>query len=88
MKNLNRRDFFKTAAFGISAATLGASSVKGADNMLSEDRIGVLVDTDVCVGCRHCEWACRVAHNLPTPRLITTLTIRFLKNSEGLIQLR
>jgi Fe-S-cluster-containing dehydrogenase component len=69
MKNLNRRDFLKTAAIGVSAATLGASSVKGADKILSEDRIGVLVDTDVCVGCRHCEWACRVAHDLPTPDL-------------------
>ncbi|HEY5536861.1 MAG TPA: twin-arginine translocation signal domain-containing protein [Ignavibacteria bacterium] len=40
MKNLNRRDFLKTAAIGVSAATLGASSVKGADKILSEDRIG------------------------------------------------
>jgi len=68
MKNINRRDFLKTAALGV-AATLGASNVKGAEKVLSEDRIGVLVDTDVCVGCRHCEWACRVAHDLPTPAL-------------------
>jgi Fe-S-cluster-containing hydrogenase components 1 len=69
MKNLNRRDFLKTTAVGISIGALGASSVKGADKMLSEDRIGVLVDTAVCVGCRHCEWACRVAHNMPTTDL-------------------
>ncbi len=71
MKNLNRRDFFKTAALGATIATLGASSVKGAEKILSENRIGILVDTDVCVGCRHCEWACRTAHNLPTPDLET-----------------
>ena len=45
---------------------LGTSAVKGADKTLSEDRIGILVDTAECVGCRLCEWACRVAHNLPT----------------------
>lgn len=69
MKNLNRRNFLKTAAIGASAVTLGASGVKAADKTLSEDRIGILVDTDVCVGCRHCEWACRTAHNLPTADL-------------------
>lgn len=69
MKDLNRRDFLKTTAFGISLAALGTKTVKGADKILSEERIGILVDTDVCVGCRHCEWACRKAHNLPTPEL-------------------
>ena len=66
MKNLNRRNFLKTAALCASAVTLGASGVKAADKTLSDDRIGILVDTDVCVGCRHCEWACRTAHNLPS----------------------
>ncbi|MFC2092474.1 4Fe-4S dicluster domain-containing protein [Bacteroidota bacterium] len=66
MKNLDRRKFIKTAAVGLSISTLGAATVKGADKTLSEDRIGILVDTAECVGCRHCEWACRVAHNLPT----------------------
>jgi Fe-S-cluster-containing dehydrogenase component len=71
MKNLNRRDFLKTTAFGVALAALGTKTVKGADKMLSEDRIGILVDTDVCVGCRHCEWACRTAHDLPTQALDT-----------------
>lgn len=69
MKNLNRRKFLKTAALGASMTALGTASVKGADKTLSEDRIGVLVDTTVCVGCRHCEWACRTAHNLPAGEL-------------------
>jgi Fe-S-cluster-containing dehydrogenase component len=71
MKNLNRRDFLKTTAIGASIGILGTKSAKGADKTLSENRIGILVDTDVCVGCRHCEWACRVAHNLPTQELDT-----------------
>jgi formate dehydrogenase iron-sulfur subunit len=65
MKNLNRRKFLKTAALGVSISTLGVSTVKGADKTLSEDRLGVLVDTTVCIGCRRCEWACRTAHSLP-----------------------
>jgi Fe-S-cluster-containing dehydrogenase component len=69
MKNLNRRDFLKSTALGVSAVALGATSVKGADKTLSEDRIGILVDTAVCIGCRNCEWACRVAHDLPTKEL-------------------
>ena len=69
MKNLNRRNFLKSAAFGISTAAIGSASVKAAEKPLSEDRVGILVDTDVCVGCRHCEWACRDAHNLQTNTL-------------------
>lgn len=69
MKNLSRRNFIKTAAIGASVAALGTTAVKAADKTLTEDRIGILVDTDVCVGCRHCEWACREAHNLPADDL-------------------
>jgi len=35
------------------------------ENILSEDRMGVLVDTTACIGCRNCEWACKKAHALP-----------------------
>ena len=70
MKNINRRDFLKSAAaLGIAAGTFGASTSKGTDKTLSDDRIGILVDTEACVGCRHCEWACRTAHELPTSDL-------------------
>lgn len=69
MKNLNRRRFLKTAAAGLSISTLIPKTVIGSEKTLSEDRIGILVDTTACVGCRHCEWACRVAHNFPTEGL-------------------
>jgi Fe-S-cluster-containing dehydrogenase component len=69
MKNLDRRDFFKTAAFGVAIGALGAKSAKASEKLLSDDRLGVLVDTTVCIGCRHCEWACKVAHNIPTTDL-------------------
>jgi len=61
MNNSNRRDFLK------SAAAIGATATAKAtpENVLSDDRMGVLVDTTVCIGCRHCEWACQKAHDMP-----------------------
>ena len=69
----NRRDFFKTAALiGASAATLPNASTKAEEKFkLSEDRMGALIDTTVCIGCRNCEWACKEAHNLATDSLDT-----------------
>jgi formate dehydrogenase iron-sulfur subunit len=68
MNAQNRRTFLKTAAaVGTAAAGLGTSTAVAAPkNILSPDRMGVLVDTTVCVGCRNCEWACKSAHDLPT----------------------
>ena len=68
MEKQNRRSFLKTSAIigaavsGISTKTANAKT----KNILSEDRMGVLVDTTVCIGCRNCEWACKNAHNIPT----------------------
>jgi Fe-S-cluster-containing dehydrogenase component len=33
--------------------------------------MGVLVDTTLCIGCRRCEYACKVAHDLPTEPIET-----------------
>lgn len=61
----SRRDFLKF----IGATTLAAANVKKANatpkNILSDDRFGVLVDTTACIGCRQCEYACKVEHGLP-----------------------
>jgi Fe-S-cluster-containing dehydrogenase component len=49
------------------AGVTSTKTVKGAPkNILSDDRMGVLVDTTVCIGCRKCEWACKTAHDMPT----------------------
>lgn len=67
MEKQNRRNFLKSA--GLLTATIAGVSAKPAkaapENILSEDRMGVLVDTTACIGCRNCEWACKEAHNLP-----------------------
>jgi len=66
-----RRNFLKHAALlGAGLAPVAARNAKAApDNVLSEDRMGVLVDTTLCIGCRSCEWACKAAHELPTKPL-------------------
>lgn len=71
MSGKSRRDFLKkSAALGAAAAAVSTSKAKaGPMNILSPDRMGVLVDTTVCVGCRNCEWACKEAHSLPAGNL-------------------
>ncbi|MBK7378662.1 MAG: 4Fe-4S dicluster domain-containing protein [Ignavibacteriales bacterium] len=66
MKNQNRRDFIKfSVAAGVGSTLITGSAQAGPKNILSPDRMGVLVDTTVCIGCGNCELACREAHNLP-----------------------
>ncbi len=71
MSGKSRRDFLKQSALiGAGVAGLSTTTAKaGPKNILSEDRMGVLVDTTVCVGCRNCEWACKDAHSLPAGNL-------------------
>jgi Fe-S-cluster-containing dehydrogenase component len=71
MKSPSRRSFLK-AGTAITAAAAGLTprvAQAGPENILSPDRLGVLVDTTVCIGCRNCEWACKTAHDMPTPPL-------------------
>lgn len=69
-KGITRKTFIKNAAV-IAAGLTGLPALARAKsgNILSPDRMGVLVDTTVCIGCRHCEWACKTSHGLPTPAL-------------------
>lgn len=72
MSGKSRRDFLKTSALiGAGVTGLSTTAKAGPKNILSEDRMGVLVDTTVCVGCRNCEWACKDAHNLPAGNLVS-----------------
>jgi len=72
MGKQSRRDFLKKA--GILGAGLAVTSPREASaapgNILSEDRMGVLVDTTVCIGCRRCEYACKKTHDLPAGNLM------------------
>ncbi|VAX15050.1 Quad-[4Fe-4S] ferredoxin, HycB/HydN/HyfA family [hydrothermal vent metagenome] len=67
----NRRDFLKSATL-IGAGAAGLSAKKVHAEILEatpDDRMGVLVDTTVCIGCRSCEWACKEAHSLEAGQL-------------------
>ena len=69
MKTQDRRSFLKVST-AIGAAATGltpAVAQAGPRNILAPGRMGVLVDTTVCIGCRNCEWACKTAHGLETP---------------------
>lgn len=59
---LSRRGFLKTTGTvaGTAAASLvGATPARASSSTdLDPDRLGVLVDHTLCIGCRRCEWAC------------------------------
>ncbi len=80
----NRRDFLKSTAFiGASVAGLSAKKVHaGIQESTPDDRMGVLVDTTVCVGCRSCEWTCKEAHSLETGPLQSYQEDRSVFNEE------
>jgi len=64
---VSRRDFLKIAG---SAASTAAVSLVGGEAAasplhLDPDRIGVLTDFTLCIGCRRCEWACAQQNELP-----------------------
>lgn len=59
-----RRGFLKLAGVAaLSSAGVAEASERG--GALDADRMGVLVDLTVCVGCRRCEWACCEENGLP-----------------------
>lgn len=65
--NQSRRNFLKTAGV-IGASLAGAkpdNAVANSKTVISDGRMGVLVDTTLCIGCRRCEFACRKAHDIP-----------------------
>src|SRR5512144_1660248 len=62
---MNRREFLKFGA--ATAVTAAAKNGRAEENGKPEEFVGVLVDTTRCIGCRSCERACSIAHELPVP---------------------
>ena len=62
---MNRRTFLKIGT--AAGSTLVAGRASAEENGDSEEFVGVLVDTTRCIGCRACERACSVEHDLPVP---------------------
>ena len=71
--SISRRGFLKGLALGgaaIGGTAAGASSAQaaGAAHFAGyPDRVGLLHDTTLCVGCRSCEAACAEVNDLPAP---------------------
>jgi Fe-S-cluster-containing dehydrogenase component len=66
---ISRREFLAgTAALGAGLAGLSPAVARAGEGRdPAPERMGVLVDTTVCIGCRNCEYGCKKAHDLPTP---------------------
>lgn len=63
---VNRRTFLQVFGGGAAAvAGAGKSSASTSATPVADDaRMGMLVDTTECIGCRKCEWACNREHKL------------------------
>jgi len=66
MGKINRRDFFKFSTAVAASSIPAMPGYAKPKSTFSEDRFGVLVDTTECIGCRKCEYACKIAHDIPT----------------------
>jgi Fe-S-cluster-containing dehydrogenase component len=68
MNELNRRSFFK--GLGVAATAAVAVQEAGAVQRRgpSEDAVGMLYDSTLCIGCQACVVACREANGLPPER--------------------
>ena len=69
---MDRRKFLKSLGagmLGVGGTTLTAGRPRAAEVIgdSGKEFKGVLVDTTRCIGCRSCEEACAVAHDLPVP---------------------
>jgi Fe-S-cluster-containing dehydrogenase component len=71
MGKQSRRDFLKSAALIVSSSAAATKVEAAPENMLSDDRNGVLVDLTECIGCRKCEYACKTAHDIQTEDIET-----------------
>jgi formate dehydrogenase iron-sulfur subunit len=65
----SRRDFLKLSGIAAGGTVAALSGVEAAlastGPHLDDDRVGVLCDYTLCVGCRRCEYACAEANGLP-----------------------
>lgn len=68
---MNRRNMLKLVLAGGGAKLLAAPAKAWSSPraQLDPDRWGMLVDTTRCIGCRHCEWACKKQNGLPSAPL-------------------
>jgi Fe-S-cluster-containing dehydrogenase component len=68
--SLSRRDLLKGAA-AAGAATVLVGDAEAREAVPNRpDALGMLFDATLCVGCRACQSACKVANELPTDKVV------------------
>jgi len=64
--DIGRRDFFKVLSAGaLTVAASGTAEAREA-HKLSDEAVGILYDSTLCIGCKACEVACKRENNMPT----------------------
>ncbi len=66
--SVSRRDFLKCSTIGGVTAVVGGTSteVEARGNLeVSPDAVGLLFDSTLCIGCKACVTACKIANNKP-----------------------
>jgi len=78
---MNRREFLKLGA--ATALTAATNESRAEEKHNPEEFVGVLVDTTRCIGCRSCERACSVAHELPVPDIDNDGALTSVRDTSG-----
>ena len=65
--SIQRRDFLKAALGGSFAAAAGAQPGLAAakDHAMPPEALGILYDSNLCIGCQACMTACKQANDMP-----------------------
>jgi Fe-S-cluster-containing dehydrogenase component len=68
MTEVDRRDFLRGAGFATAAAavsTEAAAAIARSPKQISPQAVGMLYDSTLCIGCKACVAACKVANKMP-----------------------
>ena len=66
---MDRRGFLKTSLV-TGAAAFSSSNASAQESQDPHEFVGILVDTTRCIGCRACEVACGIEHDLLVPDVV------------------
>jgi formate dehydrogenase iron-sulfur subunit len=66
---MDRRGFLKSSLV-IGGTAVTSSKARAKEKLDPEEFVGILVDTTRCIGCRACEVACGVEHDLYVPDVL------------------
>jgi Fe-S-cluster-containing dehydrogenase component len=66
---MDRRGFLKTSVL-VAGTTVAGKTLNAQEKKSPEEFVGILVDTTRCIGCRACEVACAVEHDMFVPDVL------------------